>query len=283
MRVEAPVPLTVAGAPAQGPEPIEAPLSWDGPGAPRHVRNVSVPTLTAYLPDADVATGAGVVVCPGGAMHFLSVENEGEWVARLLVQRGVAAFVLHYRTVPTPPDEVEWAALAERSMSDRAYMLDVGERYRPVAAADGGAAVGHVRAHAERYGVRPDRVGMLGFSAGGFVVAATTLDAPDEHRPDFVAPVYPALWGPAVVPQPAPPMFLAWASDDDLGDAIVDSSLTLYRAWWAAGGSVEAHAYATGGHGFGATPRGTRSDRWFADFSAWLDAVVLATADVRRA
>ena len=113
---------------------------------------------------------------------------------------------------------------------------------------------------------------MLGFSAGGFVTAATTLDAEPDARPSFCAPIYPALWGGVVVPSPAPPMFLAWATDDEVGDVIVESALRLYDAWRRAGASVEAHAYATGGHGFGMTTRGTPSDGWFAEFCGWLAA-----------
>ncbi|WP_129339724.1 alpha/beta hydrolase [Cellulomonas endophytica] len=235
-----------------------------------HVRNVGVATLTAYLPEPGRATGTGVVVAPGGALHFLSVDNEGVWVARRLVEQGVAAFVLRYRTVPSGPDVTEWEAMSERAFTDMPYMTQIGREYRAVAAADGGAAVALVRERAQEWGVRPDRVGLLGFSAGGFVAAVTTLDAPPEGRPDFVAPVYPALWGSAVVPEPAPPMFLAWASDDGLGEAITGSAVRLYTAWLAAGASVEAHAYARGGHGFGAAPQSLPSDRWFDDLVAWM-------------
>lgn len=110
---------------------------------------------------------------------------------------------------------------------------------RPAAVEDGGAAVRLVRERAREWRVDPGRVGMLGFSAGGFVTAATTLDAETAARPSFLAPIYPAMWGGIRVPSPAPPMFLAWASDDEVGDAIIGASLRLHDAWRRAGASVE--------------------------------------------
>jgi acetyl esterase/lipase len=244
----------------------------DPPDGRRYLRNVTVPTLTAYLPEASAATGTGIVVAPGGGLHFLSIDNEGAWVAERLVERGIAAFVLHYRVVATPVAAEEFAAVTARLFSDPRYLDGIGPASRPAAVEDGGSAVRLVRERAEEWRVRADRVGMLGFSAGGFVTAATTLDAGPDARPSFVAPIYPALWGGILVPSPAPPMFLAWASDDELGDVIAEPCLRLYDAWRCAGASVEAHAYATGGHGFGMSSRGTASDRWFDDFCTWLAA-----------
>jgi acetyl esterase/lipase len=244
----------------------------DPPDGRRYLRNVTVPTLTAYLPEPSAATGTGIVVAPGGGHHFLSIDNEGAWVAERLVERGIAAFVLHYRVVPTPVAAEEFSAVTARVFTEPLYLADVGATSRAAAVADGGSAVKLVRERAGEWRVQADRVGMLGFSAGGFVTAVTTLDAEPEARPSLLAPIYPALWGEMLVPSPAPPMFLAWASDDELGDVIVEPCLRLYDAWRRAGASVEAHAYATGGHGFGMTNRGTASDRWFGDFCTWLAA-----------
>lgn len=252
-------------------------LEFDHPGNPpdgrRYLRNVTVPTVTPYLPEAAAATGMGIVVAPGGGLHFLSIDNEGAWVAERLIQRGIAAFVLHYRVQPTPVPTTEFAAVTQRVFTDSSYMADIGITSRASAAEDGSLAVQLVRERAEEWRVDPYRVGMLGFSAGGFVTAVTALDAKPEVRPSFLAPIYPALWGDLVVPDPAPPMFLAWASDDELGDLILEPALRLYESWRRAGASVEAHAYATGGHGFGMSSRGTASDRWFGDFCTWLDAL----------
>ncbi|MGY1696578.1 MULTISPECIES: alpha/beta hydrolase [unclassified Geodermatophilus] len=263
-----PVPL---GEHEAADAPIVFRLPWD-PDDRRNLRNVAAATLTAHLPAPGRRTGTGVVVAPGGGLHFLSVDNEGAWVAERLAERGIAAFVLHYRVVPTPVAEPEFGAVLERVFGEPAYVAGVSRAQRAPALADGAAAVRHVRDHAAGWGLDPDRIGMLGFSAGAFVSLVTTLDGTAAERPSFVAPVYPAWWDGIPVPEPAPPMFLAWATDDALGDTIVDSSLRLYDAWRRAGAPVEAHAYARGGHGFGITPQGAPSDAWFPAFLDWLTA-----------
>jgi acetyl esterase/lipase len=265
-------PIVLSGHSTEDRSQVFGGLPHDPPDGRRYLRNVTVPTLTAYLPEPDAATGTGIVVVPGGAMHLLSIDNEGTWVAERLVERGIAAFVLHYRVVATPVPDDEFFALTARVFGQPNYLSDIGVTSRPAAVEDGGSAVRLVRERAAEWGVRADRTGMLGFSAGGFVTAATSLDAEPDARPSFLAPIYPALWGGVEVPSPAPPMFLAWASDDEVGDVIVESALRLYDAWRRAGASVEAHAYATGGHGFGMTTGRTPSDRWFAEFCAWLAA-----------
>ncbi|GAB7191045.1 alpha/beta hydrolase [Kineococcus sp. NUM-3379] len=244
----------------------------DAGGRERLVRNVTRPTLTPYLPDPARRTGTGVVVAPGGALHLLAVDNEGVHVAEKLAEQGIAAFVLHYRLTPTPADPAGFSALMQRIGTDRGYLADVSRSRREPALADGGAALRLVRENAAEWGVDPGRVGMLGFSAGAYVSLVTALDGTAAERPSFVAPVYPAWWDDVVVPEPAPPLFLAWAGDDELGDAIVGSCLRLYDAWHRAGVPVEAHAYARGGHGFGARSQGTPSDAWFAAFLDWLTA-----------
>lgn len=244
----------------------------DPTGRDRMLRNVSVPTLTPFLPDPSVRTGTGVVVAPGGALHFLAADNEGANVAQRLAERGIAAFVLHYRLAPTPVDVVELDLMVKRAFADRAFLGEVSRERRAPALTDGTDALRTVRGNATAWGVDPDRVGMLGFSAGAFVSLVTTVDAEPADRPAFVAPVYPAWWDELVVPDPAPPMFLAWATDDGLGDTIVDPCLRIYDVWRRAGGAVEAHAYSRGGHGFGSRPQGTPSDDWFEAFVRWLTA-----------
>jgi acetyl esterase/lipase len=250
-------------------------LPWNPTEQGRYLRNVTVPTLTPYLPAESTATGAGVIVAPGGGLHFLTVDNEGAWVAERLVEHGVAAFVLHYRLAPTPDPVPEFADLMRGMLDDPGQLAEVSLVRRFPAAADGAAALALVREHAAGWGIDPDRIGMLGFSAGAYLCLATTLDALRGVRPDFIASIYPVFWGDLVVPHPAPPMFLAWANDDQLGDAVIRSSLTVYDAWRSAGGNVEVHAFASGGHGFGMTAKGTTSDLWFPAFLAWLDASAL--------
>jgi acetyl esterase/lipase len=229
----------------------------------RLVRNVSQPTLEVFLPEPSLATGTGVVVCPGGGFHFLMVDKEGTEVARWLNARGVAAFVLKYRVYPTPDDD----ELFTQQVSDLRARRPQIDQVRPMAAADGLQALRVVRQQSETYGVVRDRLGILGFSAGAYVAACAASEYDAESRPSFAAPVY-GLWAPRPVPTDAPPLFLAAATDDAVVE--VDHSLALYSAWRAAGRPVELHLYARGGHGFGMNRQGLPSDTWIERFWDWL-------------
>jgi acetyl esterase/lipase len=142
--------------------------------------------------------------------------------------------------------------------------------YLAVVRADGPRAVETVRTRAGEWGVAPDRVGILGFSAGGSVAIAAGLHDDPAARPDFVAAVYAGTWDEPRVPPDAPPMFLALATDDQIGERIVGASLRVYDAWRHAGRPVELHAYAAGGHGFGTNRRGLPIDTWPERFHDWL-------------
>jgi acetyl esterase/lipase len=229
----------------------------------RLVRNVSQPTLEVFLPERSVSTGTGVVVCPGGGFHFLMVDKEGTEVARWLNARGVAAFVLKYRVYPTPDDDDVFTEQVSDLRARRAQMMQVS----PMAVADGLQALRVVRQQAETYGIAPDRLGILGFSAGAYVAAGAATEYDPQSRPSFVAPVY-GLWEPRPLPADAPPLFLAAATDDATVE--VDHSLALYSAWRAAGIPVELHLYARGGHGFGMNRQNLPSDTWIDRFWEWL-------------
>jgi acetyl esterase/lipase len=262
------IPLWPAGAPgAQQATYREKDYLFTTPWPHRITRNVTNPTLTVYLPDAATATGTGVIVAPGGAHHFLAVDHEGHDVARWLIARGIAAFVLKYRVLPMPDDDEEFlAARADIPARIREHL----SAHWPHALADGQEAVRLVRRRAAEWGVRPDRIGMMGFSAGGHLAAGVTLANEPSSRPDFVAPIYAAFWGDIVVPADAPPLFTALASDDAIA---VQPCLALYSAWQAAGRLAEIHCYAKGGHGFGMAPQGWPSDGWIERFGEWLGAI----------
>lgn len=233
------------------------------------VRNVAQPTLTAYLPDPALSAGTAVIVCPGGASHFLSIDMEGTDVARWLNARGIAAFVLKYRLVRTGdnfPAEV-WEALA-----DPAKMAERTAALRPLILADGQQAVRLVRARAGEWGIAPDRIGILGFSAGGTVAASVAFQHDVDSRPDFAAVIYSAGRGTVPVPDDAPPLFVLCAADDPMVSPQI--SLHLYQGWRAAGHPAELHVYAQGGHGFGMQVRGLPTDTWIERFTDWLAVVV---------
>ncbi len=230
------------------------------------IRNVVHPTLTAYLPDPAIATGTAVIVCPGGAYHFLAFEHEGTQVAAWLNARGIAAFMLKYRLVQTGSDfpQVVW-----KNMADPQKMDALVTPLIPLVTADGCQAVRLVRAHAAEWGIAPSRIGIMGFSAGGIVTFRVALHFDPSSRPDFAAPIYSAPPPDAPILTDAPPLFLLCAADDDMASGV---STRFYAAWRAAGHPVELHIYAKGGHGFGMRKQGLPSDHWIDRFNEWLQA-----------
>jgi acetyl esterase/lipase len=228
------------------------------------VRNVTQPTLTAFLPDPAVATGTAVIVCPGGAFHFLSIDIEGTDVARWLNARGVSAFVLRYRLVCTGddfPQEV-WETL-----NDRQAMAAVIVSLRPLIRADGQQAVRLVRQYATEWGIAPDRIGMIGFSAGSTVTVSVALEHDADSRLDFAGAIYGGRRQDIPIPADAPPLFILCADDDAMASP---ESVRLYSDWKAAGHPAELHIYSKGGHGFGMRKQGLPSDSWIDRFGDWL-------------
>ena len=245
--------------------------SWYHQYGRNFARNVTVATLTPYLPDPANATGTAVIVAPGGGFRSLSMENEGSDVARALAARGVAAFVLKYRLNQTPAD----MAAFERSMAE--MFAGAGRpRTRPNVRpdvpslapqlADSRAAFALVRRRAGEWHVDPNRVGMVGFSAGAMLTLQTALQAPDT-RPAFIGIIYGPLQA-VTVPAQAPPMFVALAADDPIFGG---RDFGLVQSWIAAKRPVEFHLYEQGGHGFGMYPKTTTSTGWFNAFASWLE------------
>jgi acetyl esterase/lipase len=233
------------------------------------VSNVTKPTLAVYKPAAGTANGSAIVVCPGGGFMALSITSEGTEVAKWLAARGMTAFVLKYRLAHTGEDATqEFSTLYSQ---DRQKFMQLIGSVIPQSIADGVAAVAYVRKHAEELGVSPDKVGIVGFSAGGTVAAGAGLRYTPEARPAFVAPIYgaAAAFGDATVPGDAPPMFLAAASDDQLG--LAPDSINLYNRWTAAHKSAELHMFSKGGHGFGMRKQNLPSDHWIDRFGEWLE------------
>ena len=256
-----------------GAEPLEIPLWPEGaPGFEARrseatvardywVKNVHNPSLTVYLPPRDKATGAAVVIAPGGGHRLLVFRAEGEEPAVYLSRLGVAAFALKYR-------------LGREEGSP--YSIE------PHAREDGQRAMRLVRSRAAEWNVDPARVGMMGFSAGGEVVSMVAFGgAPRDpgardpvdrlsSRPDFVIFVYPGPLGvPEAVPKDAPPAFLLVANDDAGASGVVASLFQKYRD---AGAPVETHVLARGGHGFNMGDRSSLASvkTWPQRLADWL-------------
>jgi acetyl esterase/lipase len=228
--------------------------------------NISNPSLTLYtLPGAEQPAPA-MLICPGGGYSILAWNHEGTEVAEFLNGRGIAAFVLKYR---------------------------VPGNQRDAAFCDAQRALRVIRARAREFNINPERVGIMGFSAGGHLAVRVShnfgislyepVDAADQlsARPDFAAPVYPAYLNTEgtltmaegfSIAERGPPTFIAVAQDDR---RFVDGSIAYYLALKAAGVPVEMHLYPSGGHGFGMRKRGGTVDTWPERLAEWLRAHAL--------
>ena len=228
------IPLWEAGAPGFENRRNEPEIVEKG-----SITNIHFPTLTVFLPEPARATGVGVIVAPGGGLAKLGFQGGGVEPAKFLAEHGFAAFVLKYR-LPREPG--------------------VPYKFEEHSLQDGQRAMRLVRSQAAEFGVRPEKVGMLGFSAGGEVVSITSYRpgagdpaAPDpidrlDARPAFQMLVYPGPLGiPSRLPPGSPPAFLLIAADDAHTSAIINL-MNLFRE---SDIDYEAHVYARGGHGFG--------------------------------
>jgi acetyl esterase/lipase len=256
--------------PVPGPEyvtntitPKGKPLVW--------VCNVSQPTMTVYSPKG-TNNGVAMVVFPGGGYNALAMDLEGTEICDWLTSKGITAVLLKYR-VPTP--------------------IRQGYGASRMALEDAQRTLGLVRFHAAGWQIDPHKIGVIGFSAGGHMVAATSthfdkrsypsVDAADKEscRPDFAIACYPGhLWGgdddlqlnPNVpVTSNTPPTFLLQAEDDHVDG--VEQSLVYYIGLKKAGVPVEMHLYAQGGHGFGLRPSKFPITGWPQLVENWLGTI----------
>jgi acetyl esterase/lipase len=244
--------------------PKGKPLVW--------VCNVSQPTMTVYSPQ-QTNTGVAMVVFPGGGYNALAMDLEGTEICDWLTSKGITAILLKYR-VPLKKTEPYTEPL-------------------PLALEDAQRTMGLVRFHAAEWQIDPHKIGVIGFSAGGHMVAATSthfdkrlypaVDAADQEscRPDFAIACYPGhLWdggedlklNPNVpVTTNTPPTFIVQAEDDHVDG--VEQALTYYIALKNAGVPVEMHLYAQGGHGFGLRPSKFLVTGWPRLVKTWLGTI----------
>jgi acetyl esterase/lipase len=241
---------------------------WGDPMA----RNITVATLTPFLPEKGTANGAAVIVAPGGGFRWLSMGNEGWEVAEALAKKGIAAFVLKYRLHPTDDkleDFTAWmnrprtappATASKDATPPNPLQTDLSNQL-----ADAEAAYAMITKRANEWGVDTDRIGMIGFSAGAGLTMHSTLHS-KTMKLAFIGPIYGGM-GPVEVPKNAPPMFNVIASDDFL----FRGQFGVVDSWFKAGKPVEFHLYQTGGHGFGLGNPNRTSNKWFDAFTHWLD------------
>ena len=232
------------------------------------ILDVSKPSLTAYVPSNP--NGTAVIIAPGGAFHALAFDLEGTEVAKRLNEKGITAFILKYRLAhddPTHPENNFSNLLATKNYKK---LDSINAPVVQLAMQDGLTAVKYVREHAASYKVDVNKIGFIGFSAGGTVTMSVIYNADDENRPNFVAPVYAyadAIIG-SNIPTAKTPIFISAASDDDLG--LASHSVRIYSKWLDANQPAELHMYERGKHGFGMRKQNLPTDNWIDRFFDWL-------------
>jgi acetyl esterase/lipase len=238
----------------------EADVTLPNVGKIHVITNVTVPTVTIFRPIAVKANGTAAVVLPGGSFRALAWDIDGIETARWLASNGITAFVLKYRVRPPVAGESFGESLDDFAKATKGR--------RAIAVADAGQAVRFVRSRARQYGVAPDRVGVVGFSAGAMatVEAAMTKDA--GARPNFAVAMYGAALTSDQPAGDAPPLFVGAAQDDPQLPAT--NSAEIFERWTRAGRPAELHIFEKGGHGFGFRHHNVTADTWPRAFQAWL-------------
>jgi len=224
-------------------------------------QNIVRPVLLYYPAAKASAVGTAMIVAPGGGFRTLMMSYEGVDVAKRLNEMGVDAFVLKYRTTYVDPD----APPAGAGRGAAAAGPQAGQNVREMAGADGQQAVRLLRQRAAEFGVLSNRIGIIGYSAGGAVVLATVY-GPADGRPNFAAPIYAAGANANPPPENAAPLFIAVAADDTTVG--FQGSIDLFGAWRKAGLPVELHVFQTGQHGFG--KKGGGADHYLDRVEEWL-------------
>ena len=231
------------------------------------VTNTQQPSMMVFQPSEDMKNGTSVIVAPGGALYALSINSEGRDVANWLVSKGITAFVLKYHLVPSGKNGVK--DLSELWGTDPESMYQKVNKVLPFSIQDGLNAVKYVREHAEGYKLDPQRIGFMGFSAGGAVVMGVGYGYDEKNRPDFLVPIYP--WTDAMpvqaAPENSPPVLIICASDDGLG--LANGAIELYKSYLDSKQNIALHMYSKGGHGFGMRTQGLPSDHWIERFYDW--------------
>ena len=248
------LPLWPHGAPGSEARVAE-PEKQDG----SNVMNVHNPSLTPFIPTTG-ATGVAVIIAPGGGHSKLCLGHEGYALAEWFREHGIAAFVLKYRLAREPGSAY---TIQEHAMADTRRALRT------------------VRSRAQEWGIKPDRIGIMGFSAGGELAAFAAMksdpgkaDAADpieraSSRPDFQALIYPGTSNLFTVEKGMPPAFIACGYGDR--PDIAEGMASLYLKYKAAGVKAELHIYSNAGHGFGYKPNTTTAaGAWPYRFREWL-------------
>ncbi len=254
-------------------EPVD--IKWDNPeseyipksGNSPIVANISKPSMIVYRPTAEKQNGISVIIAPGGGLHFLSILHEGENVAKWLNDKGITAFILKYRVMPTGEDAIK--DLLDIVEKDNDKRVRQTKKLMPFSTQDGLNAISHVRNNATDLGIDPNKIGFMGFSGGGCVLFGVVNECTELNKPNFLVPIYPGT--DLIDPEPnelTPPTLFIAAANDKLIDATVFTS--IFNKWHKAGVKTSMYMYADGGHGFATWLKGFPVSNWLDRFYEWV-------------
>lgn len=258
---------------------IEEKITKANDGSISSISEVTIPTITAYLPASPKATGTAVLILPGGALHFLSWDMEGVKLAKWLNEKGIAAFILKYRlqtinmrrATPSAGAPLRVAVYESGKLANaNANPLkdSVSARVLKMASEDTRQAIRLIKANATKWNINPGKIGCIGFSAGGGVEISAAINNIDKSSmPTFIATIYGPALEDVIVPNPAPPLFIATCADHM---NVAAGCLALFEAWKKAGSEAEIHIYGKGKGGFGMIKQNQPSDEWVNSFYSWL-------------
>ena len=253
--------------------------------------NVVEPTLTVFLPDAKKATGVAIVVCPGGGYTALSWDTEGVNVGKKLADMGIAAFVLKYRIAYSgaTPEEVNLIARTSyggekrtpesvelsKKNTEMTKSMTAGyvqkienatEINNPLTTSlgsigkmsgdDGRRAIEYIRQHAAKWNIKSDKIGMIGFSAGGMLALDVAINHSEQSNPNVIGLIY-GVFGAQSIPTDPMPVFMAATQYESTGNAAV-----LYESWCKARQPAEIHSFTDSRHGFGYRNNGDPVNIW---------------------
>ena len=254
------------GTPAK--EDVDFEQWYEIQGRGQFVRNVKAPALIPYLPEEGKSNGAAIIIAPGGAFLHHTFGSGGYEAAEWFRAQGFATFILKYRVEETPRAEADYQAYVAEKMAGYRAGGRSGN-YAPAtpdyAYEDMNAAVKLVRQNAAKFRIKPNRIGIVGFSAGALMAVYNAECAPAEAKADFIASIYGQLVM-REMPDKLPPMFAAMSSDDELSG---QSGFEIIQAWQKRG-IVELHLYGQGGHNFGMGHKPFTNYLWPTEFMAWL-------------
>ena len=233
-----------------------------------YLDNISEPEMYLYKAKGDSITDKAMIICPGGALLFSAYEKEGVKLAKKLALNGITAIVLKYRTYPRKGSVIDWAGTL---WGKPQVVIDSAKTILPYSSKDALNAIEVIRNNASKYNINPDKIGLMGFSAGGAVTMEAAYTSISKNQPNFIAPIYPwmDIVGGQKVPSNKPPAFITCANNDGWKE-IPTSSVQIYQDWIQAEAKVELHMFSEGGHGFGMNKINSPVDRWSQLLVDWI-------------